>query len=762
MKLTLYVSDVIGKQTNCYYKKTAVIENKESLVEAIQFDNVSAKYKNFYRSNDNFECSDNIVMDCDNDHSDNAGDWIDENKIQELFADVDYVLVFSRNHQKQKKERSPRPRFHVYFPIKKVESLAEFVNIKNTILENYPFFDKGAKDGARFIYGTKEKEIIWHEGTKTILDLIKDDDDSFEKYSNKKVKLEIKQGERNVTASKYAGKIIKKYGDTDEAYKAFLDIASSCEPPLELSELKNIWSSAQRFYQKKIKNNPNYIESSKYNEVTSIYDAVLMPEDLTDLGQATIFSIEYREKVRYSPATDYLVYNGAYWEESRVKAQGLVQELTNRQIKEVEKIKKCIKKKMDDAGITSLLEIYGTKKIGQFLTDEQIPIYNEYLKVLSYDRFVIGERDSRKLSATFKEAKPMILIDYKLLDQNEFLLNTPSNTIDLRKGIDGSKPHNASDYLTKSTTVSPSDKGMKMWIDCIHKIFGNDQELIDYVQMICGLATIGKVYVEALIISYGEGGNGKSTFWNTIAKVLGNYYGKISAEALTVNCKRNVRPEMAELKGKRLIIAAESQEGARLNDSIVKQLCSTDDVEGEKKFKDPFSFKPCHTLVLYTNHLPKISGSDDGMWRRLIVIPFENKLTGLGDIKNYSDYLYQEAGEAVLTWIIEGAKKVIDINYNFKPPKCVSNAINEYRVKNDWFHNFLDDCCDVNSSLNESSNRLYSTYRNYCIQSGEYVRSTTDFYDAVEKAGFIRFTNKRIKFIKGLKIREDDILEDFV
>ena len=161
--------------------------------------------------------------------------------------------------------------------------------------------------------------------------------------------------------------------------------------------------------------------------------------------------------------------------------------------------------------------------------------------------------------------------------------------------------------------------------------------------MICGLAAIGKVYVEALIIAYGDGRNGKSTFWNAISRVLGLYSGNISADTLTVGCRRNIKPEMAEVKGKRLLIAAEMQEGARLNDSTVKQLCSTDDVFAEKKYKDPFSFKPCHTLVLYTNHLPRVSASDDGIWRRLIVIPFNAKITGSSDIKNYSEYLYDNA-----------------------------------------------------------------------------------------------------------------------
>ena len=92
---------------------------------------------------------------------------------------------------------------------------------------------------------------------------------------------------------------------------------------------------------------------------------------------------------------------------------------------------------------------------------------------------------------------------------------------------------------------------------------------------------------------------------------IGNYAGAISADALTVGCKRNVRPELAEVRGKRLLIASELEEGTRLSTSIVKQLCSTDEISAEKKYRDPFKFRPTHTLVLYTNHLPKVWSMQD-------------------------------------------------------------------------------------------------------------------------------------------------------
>ena len=221
---------------------------------------------------------------------------------------------------------------------------------------------------------------------------------------------------------------------------------------------------------------------------------------------------------------------------------------------------------------------------------------------------------------------------------------------------------------------------------------------------------------------------------------------------------------MAEVKGKRLLIAAEMQEGARLNDSTVKQLCSTDDVFAEKKYKDPFSFKPCHTLVLYTNHLPRVSASDDGIWRRLIVIPFNAKITGKSDIKNYGEYLYDNAGESILAWVIEGAKKVIDLDYQIPVPACVKAAIDEYRSQNDWFGHFMEDKCETGDGFRESSSSLYQAYRNYCIDTNEYVRSTADFYFAMESAGFERVTLNRKRYFKGVRLRTDvdDAGDDFL
>ena len=307
--------------------------------------------------------------------------------------------------------------------------------------------------------------------------------------------------------------------------------------------------------------------------------------------------------------------------------------------------------------------------------------------------------------------------------------------------------------------AAPGDKGEKLWLDSLDTIFCGDAELIDYVQQIVGMAAVGRVYMEALIIAYGEGSNGKSTFWNTIARVIGTYSGNMSADALTMGCKRNVKPELAEAKGKRLLIASELEEGVRLNTSIIKQLCSTDEIFAEKKYKDPFSFTPSHTLVLYTNHLPKVGAMDSGIWRRLIVIPFNAKITGRHDRKNYADYLVGNAAPYIMAWIIEGARKAVGNNFRIPLPKCVEDAIAKYRQDNDWLGHFLADCCELGEPYETGSGKFYSEYRAYCARVGDFVRSTTEFYNAVEQRGFRRVKKKHSMWVLGLRLLESDFSE---
>lgn len=431
----------------------------------------------------------------------------------------------------------------------------------------------------------------------------------------------------------------------------------------------------------------------------------------------------------------------------------MAQALTERQLEEAETAIAKQTQEMVKNGAFAILASVGPKKAVGMFNKAQAHSYELFETAQAYKKYAVKRRDDKYLSSALKVARPMLEIEQRILDVNEFLLNTPSATYDLRTGA--TQDHNAEDYITKQKECDPCSDNEQLWLDALNTIFVGDQELIDYVQMIVGLAAIGKVYVEALIISYGEGRNGKSTFWNVISRVLGNYSGSISADILTSQIRRNVKPELAEAKGKRLLIAAELEEGMRLNTSNIKQLCSTDEIAAEKKYKDPFKYVPTHTLVLYTNHLPKVGAIDKGTWRRLIVIPFLATIEGNQDIKNYADYLFENAGGAVLKWILEGAKRVIVADYKLPVPRVVNEAIEEYKAANDWLGHFLEECCETDSEYVEKSGEVYSEYRAFCMRIGEYTRSSADFYAAIENAGFARHRNKKGRYIKGLRVKSE-------
>lgn len=746
---TIYHADCIGQAGNCLYPNAVDITDKASLAAAVCRDYVCAEYKGSYRNNDNFIGSDCLPVDCDNDHSEDPEDWKYPSDIAEAFPGVAFAVHYSRNHMKVKNGKPARPKFHVLFAIDPVTDAEQYAGLKRLVNTMFPYFDTKALDAARFFFGTRNAQVEIFSGPMTLTTLLADDDFDAGMDGGRYGDLVIEEGSRNATMSHFAGKILKRYGNTEEARRHFSDLADKCAPPLEQTELDAIWRSALRFYGK-VADQEDYIPPEKYN-----LDLQLKPSDYSDVGQAVVLSREYEDRIRYSPSTDYIVYNGSFWEESKPKSQAVAQELTDRQLEEAETEIKKATDEMVANGAWELLASMGPKRAAAAFNSQQARSFQKYEIAAAYRNYAIKRRDSKYIASALKEARPKLEIDQKQLDADEFLLNTPSGTYDLRMGIASAHEHVPSDFITKMTSVDPSGAGSDLWQAALDTFFLGDTELMGYVQEIVGLAAIGKVYIEALIIAYGEGRNGKSTFWNTVSRVLGTYSGNMSADTLTVGCKRNVKPELAEAKGKRLIIAAEMEEGMRLNTSTVKQLCSTDEIYAEKKYKDPFSYVPSHTLVLYTNHLPKVGAIDAGTWRRLIVIPFNAKIEGVSDIKNYSDYLYDRAGGAILTWIVDGAKRVIAKDYHIEQPQVVKDAIASYRENNDWLAHFLNDCCEVDKAYTEKSGELYNAYRSYCTQVGEYIRSTTDFYVALESAGFERHKTNAGNIIRGLKLQSD-------
>lgn len=480
-------------------------------------------------------------------------------------------------------------------------------------------------------------------------------------------------------------------------------------------------------------------------EKTSI-NISLDPSDRTDIGQADMFVKLYGEYVKFSKETGFLVYDGKVWNiegEKGVKALGISQRLTDLQLSQAwERIEQAQDK----------LNEY-TKAVDNGEPPDKArfdALKKEMSAAESFRDFINKRRTRTRVEATISMVKPKVEIDPKILDADPFLLNTPAGVVDLRTGE--SREHKPNDYCTKITKLSPGSESADLFLAFLDRVTVGDKDLERYLQDVAGMCAIGKVFHENLIIAYGEGGNGKSTLFNLIANVLGDYADSISPDLL-ITTPKNKGAELAELRGKRLVIAAELEEGMRLSTASLKRVTSTDQIRGEAKFLQPYSFDPTHTTILYTNYLPKVGSMDSGTWSRIVVVPFLAKFRNeKGEIKNYADYLFQNCGGAVLNWIIAGAKRYIENEYQIMLPDCVKTAIEAYRVENDWISHFIEECCETDSSYWVQSGELYKRYQSYCEESGEYKRSGADFKKALMQAGYEHKATKKGKVFYGLRL----------
>ena len=275
----MYTADCIGNAANCRYPNEVNITDEVTAKPAFSKDMVCAKYKNGHRRISNFETANALPMDCDNDHSDIPADWITPEDIAEFFADVPYVLHFSRHHEKPKGEKGPRPRFHIVFRIDPEQDVDRYTALKKRLLAVFPFFDANATDAARFLFGTENPKVIYHPGTIS-LNAFLDDRENEQAFAD--LGRTIPEGSRNSTMSQIGARIIKRYGDTPEAKDLFLQAAEQCTPPLDEQELEHIWAGKQWLYAK-IRKQVGYIPPDAYNGIGSAVWETPLPFDEYDL-----------------------------------------------------------------------------------------------------------------------------------------------------------------------------------------------------------------------------------------------------------------------------------------------------------------------------------------------------------------------------------------------------------------------------------------------------------------------------------------------
>jgi putative DNA primase/helicase len=283
--------------------------------------------------------------------------------------------------------------------------------------------------------------------------------------------------------------------------------------------------------------------------------------------------------------------------------------------------------------------------------------------------------------------------------------------------------------------------------------------LIRFVRQAVGYSLSGLSDLQALIFCYGSGANGKSTFFGVLRQVLGDYYQGIQVETLLAKNFQSSSEhyELARVKGARIVVSDEVPEGRKLNESLVKNLTGGDQIHARNPYEKPFSFEPTHTLWMYGNHKPVISGMDHGIWRRIYLVPFTIKIPD--DQIRPQEELWEEfrrENSGILEWALEGWQ---DYQSNgLVLPEAVRQATSEYKSESDTLETFIKENCIINSEFKIHTTKLFQLFKDWAKENHEtdQIRSSRGMVKLLRERGFeVEAGSQNKYFVHGLGVEAE-------
>ncbi|WP_420566400.1 phage/plasmid primase, P4 family [Thalassobaculum sp.] len=366
----------------------------------------------------------------------------------------------------------------------------------------------------------------------------------------------------------------------------------------------------------------------------------------------------------------------------------------------------------------------------------------------------LQDQDHRALSAARRiaSAKTIHAIERLAKSSREFasrpedwdaelwLFNTPDGTVDLRTG--DLRPHDPDDLLTKTAAVGPGGEAPR-WRAFLNDIFDADRDTIDYVQRIFGYALAGSCEEHALFFCYGTGGNGKGVLLNTVQKIFASYSATAAVETFTNSRHERHPTELAMLKGCRLVISQETEEGQRWAEARIKAVTGGDEITARFMRQDFFQFTPQFTLVIAGNHKPALRNIDEAIRQRMNLIPFNKTIPADKRDPTLPEVLKQE-WPGILAWLVEGCCAWQRIG--LRPSDTVRGATNEYLLEEDALGRFLEERCqplELFDGEATPTRTIFGDWQAWCQRTGEFAGSEKSFSQKLSDRGFERFKHPK-------------------
>jgi len=376
-------------------------------------------------------------------------------------------------------------------------------------------------------------------------------------------------------------------------------------------------------------------------------------------------------------------------------------------------------------------------------------------------KWAMRSQAAARIDAMIGLARPDLAVRTDDFDRDPMLLNVQNGTLDLLSG--DLCPHDPVDRLTKmAATIHDPNATCPRWEKFLEEIMAGDAEMIGYLQRLAGLCLTADNSEQALWILHGGGRNGKSVFLDTLQAMLGDYAAE-SAPDLLVERKHPEHPtEIADLCGRRLVVASETERGGRLRAQLVKRLTGDQTLKARYMRENYFSFRRTHKLLWATNSKPQVPESTLAIWRRIRLIPFTVTIDEAHEDKQLTDKLRDE-WPGILRWALEGCRQW-RLAKGLGEPDRVLAATATYRRESDPLGEFLDDRIVEKKHSRVTRDEVWRAYENWIAQHHDRPEySRRDLYEELRNRGLVqdeqwRRDGRPVRGFQGIDLKDMELL----
>ena len=340
-----------------------------------------------------------------------------------------------------------------------------------------------------------------------------------------------------------------------------------------------------------------------------------------------------------------------------------------------------------------------------------------------------------RIEAMIKMASADMQVKMEQLDTNDWLFNCQNGTIDLHTGE--LLPFNRLNGITNISPVTYiKDAKAPLWGGFLEKVMQGDRDLISFLQRAVGYSLSGSTAEQCFFVFHGDGANGKSTFTETIKWMCGTYAMTAAMATFRDHGKHGsgIPNDVAAMRAARLVVSSEADSTMHLNEALIKSMTGGEAQSARFLHKEFFEFTPKFKLFLGVNHRPIIKGTDNGIWRRLKLVPWLYKFPEAEQDKNFALKLREE-GAGILQWALAGLAEYHRIGLAI--PEKILSTVSEYRDQEDTLGRFLAEECDEEEQAQEPANDLYFLYGQWCQNGKEKPLSQKLFRPEMERRGWL-------------------------